>query len=75
MNLTLIVVVLVVLYALFGSGMMENFWGWGYPQHGYYYGAYRHPYRRGYRGYGGYGRGYRGYGGYGRGYRGYGGYW
>ena len=70
MNLTLLLVVLVVLYALFGSGMMENFWGWGwgYPHHGYYYGAYRYPYR-GY-GYRGYRRGYRG-----RPYRGRWGYW
>ena len=57
MELLKIIIFLIVVYALFGTNMIENFWGWGWN--------YGYP---AYGGYGGYG-GYRGYGGYGYPYR------
>lgn len=48
LNLPKILIALGVVYVLFGSDVLENFWGWGwgYPNYGHYYGRYRRPYRR-----------------------------
>ena len=46
MDFTKLLVFLIVVYALFGTGILENYWGrgwrWGYP----HYGGWRYPYRR-----------------------------
>lgn len=71
LDLTKILIFLIILYALFKTGIIENFWGWGwgYPNYGSYYGGYRYPYRnrRRYRGRRG-GYRYPYYGGRGGGY-------
>lgn len=48
LDLTKIIVVLIVLYALFGTEILEPYWGWGWNRWGYpyrygYYGGWRYP--------------------------------